>query len=134
MDKRVLRNNILGKRSQIADEDILAYSNVISSKLYDMKQYKRATFIFTFISFKDEVHTHDIIKDSIAAGKKVGVPITIPKSRIMKVSQLKDFDKELYLGFYDILTPKEEYTRIVSPQSIDLILVPGVAFDRRVIG
>ncbi|HHV38168.1 MAG TPA: 5-formyltetrahydrofolate cyclo-ligase, partial [Tepidimicrobium sp.] len=71
MDKRVLRNNILGKRSQIADEDILAYSNVISSKLYDMKQYKRATFIFTFISFKDEVHTHDIIKDSIAAGKKL---------------------------------------------------------------
>ncbi|NLJ79396.1 MAG: 5-formyltetrahydrofolate cyclo-ligase, partial [Tissierellia bacterium] len=86
---------------------------------------------FSFISFKDEVHTHDIIRNSIAAGKEIGVPITIPKSRIMEVSQLKDFDKELYQGFYDILTPKDEYRRIVSPESIDLILVPGVAFDHR---
>ncbi|NLJ78862.1 MAG: 5-formyltetrahydrofolate cyclo-ligase [Tissierellia bacterium] len=131
MDKRVLRGDILGRRSQIPNDDISAHSDMISDRLYDMPEYRDSTFIFSFISFKDEVHTHDIIKNSIAMGKKVGVPITIPKSRIMKISQLRDFDRELHLGFYDILTPKDEYRRIVAPESVDLILVPGVAFDRR---
>ncbi len=42
-----------------------------------------------------------------------------------------DFDKELALGFYNILTPKAEYIRIVPSELVDLVLVPGVAFDKR---
>lgn len=131
MDKKVLRKKMLKKRSELSLDQILAKSNIISDKLYNLNHYKESNFIFSFISFKDEVNTHEIIKKSIKKGKRIGVPITIPKTRIMKVSELMDFDKELYLGFYNILTPKDEYIRIISPESIDLVLVPGVAFDRQ---
>jgi 5-formyltetrahydrofolate cyclo-ligase len=47
------------------------------------------------------------------------------------VSEIIDFDKELELSYYDILAPKDEYIRIVSPKVVDLVLVPGVAFDKR---
>lgn len=122
---------MLKERSKLSKDKILSKSKSISEKLYNLKLYKESNFIFSFISFKDEVNTHDIIKTSLDKGKRVGVPITIPKTRIMKVSELIDFDKELALGFYNILAPLEEYERIISPEIIDLVLVPGLAFNRK---
>ncbi|NMB26820.1 MAG: 5-formyltetrahydrofolate cyclo-ligase [Tissierellia bacterium] len=131
MDKKVLRKKMLEKRSQLSLEKIEEKSKIIANNLFNLNQYKKANFIFSFISFKDEVNTHEIIKKSISIGKRVGVPIPVPKTKELKVSELIDFDKELDLGFYNILTPKDKYIRIVPPQLVDLVLVPGVAFDKR---
>lgn len=131
LDKKVLRKKMLEKRSQLSLEKIEEKSKIIANNLFNLNQYKKANFIFSFISFKDEVNTHEIIKKSISIGKRVGVPIPVPKTKELKVSELIDFDKELDLGFYNILTPKDKYIRIVPPQLVDLVLVPGVAFDKR---
>ena len=131
MDKKVLRKKMLEKRSQLSLEKIEEKSKIIANNLFNLNQYKKANFIFSFISFKDEVNTHEIIKKSISIGKRVGVPIPVPKTKELKVSELIDFDKELDLGFYNILTPKDKYIRIVPPKLVDLVLVPGVAFDKR---
>ena len=48
----------------------------------------------------------------------------------MKPSQLLSFD-ELEPGYYGILTPKKEFIRYIDPKEIDLIIVPGAAFDRQ---
>ena len=63
-------------------------------------------------------------------GKRIGVPISVPKTKELLVSELMDFDNELDIGPYNILTPKDEYVRIVSPNLVNLVLVPGVAFDK----
>lgn len=131
LDKRTIRKKILLKRSQLSQGEISEKSKAIRNNLFDSDQYQKSKFIFTFISFKDEVDTHQLIKESIGRKKRIGVPITIAKPRQMFVSELMDFDKELEIGYYNILTPKEEFVRIVSPEIIDLILVPGVAFDKR---
>lgn len=131
MDKKVIRQEMLRKRSKLSMNEILEKSEDIAEILFNLNQYGNSNFIFSFISFKDEVNTHEIIKNSINNGKRIGVPVTIPKTRELLVSELMDFDKELELGYYNILAPKEEYTRIVSPEQVDLVLVPGVAFDRR---
>jgi len=119
---------MLEKRAQINPEERLEKSRAIQRILFDTEEYKKANFIFTFISTDNEVNTHDIIKDSLAMGKRVGVPITIPEGRKLVVSEIKDFDKELEMGFYNILTPKREYIREVSPDIIDIVLVPGLIF------
>jgi len=127
LDKKSLRKKVLEKRSKLSKEDIIQYSKTIAEKLYEMDYYINAKRIMSFISFKDEIHTHDIIKKSLNRGKSIVVPITIPETREMKVSELLDFS-ELEIGFYDILTPKKEFIRFVDPNTIDLILVPGVVF------
>jgi 5-formyltetrahydrofolate cyclo-ligase len=131
LDKKVIRKKMLEERAKISSNDILEKSSAIKDTLFSLSQYKESNFIFSFISFKDEVNTHEIIKDSIAIGKKVGVPISVPKTKELLVSEIIDFDKELELSYYDILAPKDEYIRIVSPKVVDLVLVPGVAFDKR---
>lgn len=129
MDKKSLRKKVLEKRSKLSKEDIIQYSKIIAEKLYEMDYYKNAKRLMAFISFKDEIHTHDIIKTSINRGKSIVVPITLSETKELKVSELHDFS-ELEVGFYDILTPKQEFIRFVDPNTIDLILMPGVAFAK----
>lgn len=129
MDKKTLRTEMLEKRAQLKANEILSKSEEIKNKLFQLEEFENANFIFSFISFKDEIHTHDIIKDTINMGKKIGVPVTIKNPRKLLVSEVKDFDNELEIGPYDILAPKKEFERIIDPKLVDLVLVPGLAFD-----
>ncbi|NLW40703.1 MAG: 5-formyltetrahydrofolate cyclo-ligase [Tissierellia bacterium] len=128
MDKKVMRKEMLENRSKLTKKEIREKSNKIKEKLMRLEKFKEAQVIFSFISFGDEVDTHEIIKESLKLGKRVGVPVTIPEGRKLLVSELYDFDKELELGYYDILAPKEEYIREIHPKEIDVVLVPGVVF------
>ncbi|MBU5313916.1 5-formyltetrahydrofolate cyclo-ligase [Tissierella carlieri] len=129
MDKKILREKVLQKRADLSPKSIIEYSDIIAEKLYKMDSYKEAKTIMSFISFDSEVNTHEIIKRSISHNKSIVVPITIPKTKELKVSEVLDFS-ELELGYYNILTPKKEYIRFIDPSTIDLILVPGVVFAR----
>lgn len=129
LDKKSIRKEIMEKRSKLTWEIIKEKSHIIEERLFNLEEYQKSNFIFSFISFKDEVHTHEIIKNSLNMGKRIGVPVTVIKPRKLLVSELKDFEKELEIGYYGILAPKKEYQRILSPNIVDLVLVPGVAFD-----
>lgn len=129
MDKKALRKELLIKRENLTEKEILKKSNLITNSIYNSKVYRDAKTIMTYISFKNEVYTHNIIKKSIIENKKIVVPITIPETKELKISQVLDFN-ELEIGYYNILTPKKEFLRYIDPKDIDLVLVPGVAFDK----
>lgn len=131
MNKKKLRSTYMEKRSALSKNAVKSMSQSIESSLYNSNIYKNSFVIMTYINFGNEVITEEIIKHSLNLGKSIGVPITIPKTRELLVSELKDFDKELELGVYNILTPKKEYIREIQPSKIDLVLVPGIAFDKK---
>jgi len=70
-----------------------------------------------------------MIKDAIKQGKRVAVPVIRKESREMIPSLLHDFDTELKSGPYGVRHPKEEYIRPIPLDTIDLVIVPGLAFD-----
>lgn len=127
--KKSIRNHILDKRSNLGENNHISFSKDIINKLYESDLYSDSKIIMTFISFGDEVDTHEFIKKSLKDGKRIVVPITFPKTKEIRPSELFDFN-ELKIGFYNILTPKDEFIRFIDPKEIDLIVVPGVGFDR----
>lgn len=129
MKKKSIREKVLKKRKNLNKEKRAIYSNEIISKIFNSSYYKNAKTIMCFISFSDEVDTHEFIKQSIKDWKKIVVPITFPKTHELKPSLLKDFN-ELEPGFYNILTPKKEFERFIDPKDIDLVITPGVAFRK----
>lgn len=125
-----MRKAMIEKRKNMSNEERMEKSKKIQENLFNLEEYKKSNFIFTFISTDEEVDTHNIIRYSIDKGKRVGVPITIPEGRKLLVSEIYDFDKELEIGFYNILSPKKEFIREVPPSVIDLVIVPGLVFSR----
>ncbi|MFZ5969729.1 MAG: 5-formyltetrahydrofolate cyclo-ligase [Bacillota bacterium] len=129
--KNTLRKEILEKRKAMSETEIATKSDLIFSKLKTLELYKHAVVVMVYLDFRNEVQTQLIIKDLLSSGKKAIIPISVPETKHMILSQLMDPEVELTEGTYGILEPKKEFIREVDKNTLDLILVPGVVFDRK---
>ncbi len=127
--KRKIRHELLRKLKAHKEEDRLKKSSAIAKKLFFLKEFIQAKTVLFYLSFDGEVDTVRMIKDAIRQGKKVALPVLRKENAEMFASLVDDIDKEVVSGPYGTRHPKEEYIRPVSPEAIDLVVVPGVAFD-----
>ena len=129
LEKEVLRKKLLLKRAEQREENILAKSKSIENRLFSLKEFQKADTVMFYIAKEDEVRTEDMIERAFGMGKKVVVPsLRFEKARISP-SLLLDYESELEKGMLGILEPKVECIRIFPVEEIDVVLVPGVAFD-----
>ena len=126
--KEKIRRKIKDIRDTMQKEEVLEKSNQIKKRLFQMKKFNHAHTILFYISYDNEVYTHDMIKETLSKDKKVVVPVTDVKKRKLILSELKNWG-DLTLGTYGILEPLEDRIQKVSPEDIDIIITPGVAFD-----
>lgn len=128
--KEVLRKKMLKKRSDIPKSKVLEKSNQIKNRLFKIKEFNQASAILFYISYENEVYTHNMIKDCLSSGKHVIVPVTSKENRSLILSKLKNWGN-LECGAYGILKPRKEHVKEFSLDMVDLIVIPGVAFDER---
>ena len=129
--KQKLRVSMLSKLSKLKEVDRASKSFSIQEKLFETLEFKNAKIILFYASLKNEVETDRMIKEAQAKGKIIGLPVVFDKERDLVPFLAKDFPKNLTLGPYDIRQPKEEFSNPISLADIDLVIVPGVAFDLR---
>ncbi len=129
MNKEEIRKKILKKRLSLTYEDIRDKSHQAFLTLADTLEYINSQNILFYAATRSEVQTEEMIKMSIEMGKNIFVPIILPESINLAPSKIFDFDIELEKGKKGILEPKKEYHRLFPSENIDLIIVPGIAFD-----
>ena len=129
--KKNLRRRIINSRDQMSRVEIEQKSTKIAEKLYALPEYKNASSILFFLSFGSEVDTRPMVEETIERGKIALAPKTVSKTRKLLLSQILDWDKDLAPGVYNIPEPRSEALRLVDPETVELVIVPGVAFDRR---
>ena len=122
--KNQLKESILEKRDSLSEEEILEKSSQIKNKLFNLKHYKNSKTIMFFVSFKNEVDTHNIVREALK-NKTVVVPKVAHHE--IEPSVIIDFDN-LVSGKFGILEPIE--TMKIANKNIDLVLVPGIVFDK----
>jgi len=98
--------------------------------LLNWRVFKKADVIHIFISTPEEPDTRPIIEHCWTSGKKVAVPSVLPNTFDLIHSEIKSFDS-LISGMYKILEPSPESRIKMTPDMFDLIIIPGVAFDRK---
>ncbi|MCX6667459.1 MAG: 5-formyltetrahydrofolate cyclo-ligase [Euryarchaeota archaeon] len=126
--KEKLRKKIMDTRKSLPDFDVLEKSKQIKKRLFEMTEFKKADTILFYVSYDNEVYTHDMIKESLSNGKNVVVPITDTKEHCLILSKLKRWE-DLERSNYSILEPKKDCVHEVSLDDMEVVLVPGVVFD-----
>jgi len=129
MNKEEIRRDILKKRHSLSKDYIKNKSQQIFLKLAESVEYRNSRNIMFYVATRSEVQTEEMIKTSIEMGKNIFVPIILPECINLAPSKIFDFDTELEKGKKGVLEPKKEYYRLFPPENIDLIIIPGVAFD-----
>jgi len=127
--KEKLRKEIKEKRRKITKEENRKKSKEVKERLFSLKEYKDAKCALFYVSYNGEVFTHDMIKEALK-DKKVVVPISNKEDCSLSLSILKNWD-DLEISSYGILEPKKDCIIEVSIEDVDLIVVPGVAFDTK---
>ncbi|HEC81995.1 MAG TPA: 5-formyltetrahydrofolate cyclo-ligase [Thermoplasmatales archaeon] len=128
--KKKIREKIIEVRKNTSVEKIRKWSRDIEKRFFSLREYKDAETVMFYVSYDNEVYTHDMIKKALKEGKKVVVPFSDTKHNNITPIQIKDFE-ELKRGAYGILEPFYQHELVVSENVIDLVVVPGVAFDTK---
>lgn len=127
--KALMRQQILEKRNQLSVHQVLSKSTMIIHRLLEQPAIQQSSNIMVYLDFRNEVKTDGLIQHLLEQGKQVFIPVTNPATHTLVVSQLKDPAQDLKKGHFGLLEPKTEALRPVAPASIDLVIVPGLAFD-----
>lgn len=124
--KNELRKQFIEKRKSITDEDRSLQNTKIFKSIIEYPFYLNSQTVFTYVSMKDEVDTHAIIKHAIANNKKVAVP-KVYSNGYMKFFYIKSFN-ELKPSTMNILEP-DDSNEVAIPNNQAIINVPGLVFD-----
>ncbi len=93
-----------------------------------LPELKTATSVMCFVSFGSEVDTAPLVRWCLEQGKRVALPRIVGR-RHMEAFWVTDPAADLESGSYGIREPRSGLPQ-ASPEAIDLIVVPGSAFDR----
>ena len=127
--KKELRKKVQELRDALPPDERKELSRRVAENLWSVPEFATAQTVLFFISFRSEVSTLPMIERALEEGKRVCVPCTNMDDKSMVASQLRDLENDLLVGNYDILEPRPECLQPVPPEEIDVVLLPGVAFD-----
>ena len=130
-EKSSLRRRILTLRRAQSRCDIEKKSAEIQGELSVFIPFCQAGTILFYLATKDEVQTGEIIEESLNGGKRVIVPFIDWRKREILPSEIKDPARDIEIGVFDIPQPKRDSYCPFSPVDIDIVIAPGVAFDRK---
>lgn len=124
LDKKTARQKGLAARAGFSGKEREEASAVIAEEV--MRQCRGAASVGIYVSVREEADTRRIIARLLAGNITVAVPRTLEKTLEFRV--IRSFD-ELVPGVWGI--PEPVSGRIVSPDKIEVMIVPLSAFDER---
>jgi len=131
-EKIELRKKYLAVRDAL---DPLAHkraSSLIRQRIFQHPDWRNTERILCYVSFRSEVDTHMLIQEGIRFKKKMHVPIFHPlEKELTPITELTRWGDLVKNEKTNLLEPRDETRKLVDPASIQLVLVPGMVFDRQ---
>lgn len=126
-EKALLRNAMRAKRAELDDARQALDSKAVFRRICELEIYKNAQIIMAYVAVRGELSLYNLIEDVFASRRKLLLPRCEPRG--LMTARLVHSMNELIPGAYGIREPARE-SEMFPPECIDLILVPGTAFDR----
>lgn len=128
--KHKIRSHIKEKLKCCAALEKAKKSAIIQDRLFNEEEFKRAQLVMFYVSLRDEVDTLSMIDEAVKMGKRVCVPVILKEERRLIAGEIKDREKDLEKQHFGIYQPIAGHVKEVPLEDIDLVVVPGIAFDK----
>jgi len=128
-DKKQLRTHIMEARKTMSPEERKLRSERACSHLLACEQVVSSKAIMAFYPFGAELDILPFIEQAKKQGQEIWLPLTRPSERRL-VPYVFSGPEMLKQGVYGIWEPDPEKAVPADVEKLDVVLVPGVAFDR----
>ena len=127
--KEALRKEMIQLRSAQSMAEANQKTQKIHQALLQQQSVKDAQTILVYLNFGDEIETRSLIDLWLTEDRRVFVPVMKPKTRILVPVRIgKDF-RDLPINRFGIQEPPLVGGETVLLKELDLVIVPGLAFD-----
>lgn len=125
--KKGLRQKMLAMRRALSANETESRSSSLKENILSLLEYKNAKKIMAFLSMKGESNLDGFIRQALLDGKEVYIPVCLPE-RQMEAGRLIDMEhfEKGPLGLRNLPAGYE----VTSPESLDLVLIPGLAVSQ----
>ena len=123
--KRAVRREVLAERDRLPEGNRRAMSASIAERVLAMEEFRDARTVMAFWSFGSEVDTRPLLERLEAAGKRVALPRIDDRELVPVTYAAGD---PLSATSFGAMEPVSGVR--VAPSDLDVVVVPGVAFDR----
>lgn len=128
--KDTLRKNMLHQRKSMKMQDVRDFSNKIIETIMGLPEFINCKTIMLYLSFNKEVDTYPLAKWCLDNGKTVIAPYCIQSKREIIPFKINNLSTDLSKSSMGVMEPKHDLLEKVNIENIDLIIVPGVVFDK----
>ncbi|MBU1122508.1 MAG: 5-formyltetrahydrofolate cyclo-ligase [Candidatus Omnitrophica bacterium] len=126
--KRELRAKLLEKLLFLTQEEIKRRSGHVEKILSRLPIYKNAKIILAYYPLKGEVNVLEMIRKALGV-KRVCFPVMDLKKKDLRVFEVSNLDEDFVPGPYRVMQPDIKRTKELASSDIDMVIVPGLAFD-----
>ena len=125
--KKALRREFLAKRAAVPQAERDRIGHALIKKFTATEIYREARIIMAYASTPEELQLGELFAACFDAGKTLAIPLIVGKG-LMQAVAVPSFEA-LEVGEFGIQTVKRELRQIIDPAHIDVVIVPGLAFD-----
>lgn len=127
--KAGVRRALSGARRGLPAPERRQRSRLIIARCRSLPGFSSAEVVCTYVNFRDEVETAELIDALLLEGRRVVVPIhQHGVSQPLLFAEIRSLS-DMVPNHFGILQPPREAARLVPTAAIPLFLVPGLAFD-----
>ncbi len=130
-DKEKFRRAVIAKLKQQPPKSKHRKNNLVLEKLKRTPEFRKSMALMFYVAMSGEVDTKSLLLEVLREGREVAVPYVDRKTNSLISVQIHNPEQDLHPGTYGILEPKPDLICPFDPNRLDLVLVPGVAFDRQ---
>ena len=127
-EKDLLREELLKKLLPLTFEEIERRSKDVQRNIFNLSIYRKAKIIMVYYPMRGEANLLGMIR-KVLGKKEVCFPIIDLESKNLVPYKVRDLKKDFIKGPYGVTQPDIKRTEKVSPKKLDLVFVPGLAFD-----
>ncbi|MFQ6039257.1 MAG: 5-formyltetrahydrofolate cyclo-ligase [Candidatus Poribacteria bacterium] len=129
--KAILRKQARKRRDSLSEREIATKSQKITDTLLQIIESNQFLVIMLYLDMNSEVRTIPLMRRLLDMGKTVLAPVIEPDSRELSPYRIINHEVDLVLSRYGMLQPDPQRCQAFAPEGIDLVTVPGIAFDAR---
>ena len=125
--KQEIRRRLRALRQSLAPGEIEARSRQIENRVRALEDYAEAGALLVYLALPEEVQTGALIEEALRSGKRVYVPVVVPGASDLNLAEYTGPECLDQPGPFGLRQPRPGSG---FPDRLDLVLTPGLAFDR----
>ena len=129
-EKQEIRQKLLERLLSLTKSEIKRRSKNVEDKLSELPFYKKAKMIMVYYPLRGEVDILRKIRRDLGS-KRFCFPVMDLEAKNLRIFEISNLEKDFGPGPRGVMQPDTQSSKEVDVKDIDMVIVPGLAFDRK---